>query len=168
MTTLYLHGLESKLNPAKREILENFGAVIAPDMDYHQNPDIFEMLLDLHKKHNFDVVIGSSMGGFMSYYFANTTSCPALLFNPALQQKIVVQNMPVLNPTNASSLLHFALGGKDTVVPANSNLRWLSENRMPTTEFKISLHSKMEHQISLDIFKLEVVAFFQQLDLKTV
>lgn len=163
MTILYLHGLESKLNPAKREILEHFGTVVAPDMDYYNDSDVFKMLMELHRIHDFNVVIGSSMGGFMSYNYANTVNCPALLFNPALQQRLVVQKMPELNPANASSLLHFALGGKDTVVAANGNLQWLSENRMETTEFKISLHSKMEHQIPLDVFEIEVKEFFRHL-----
>ncbi len=164
MTILYLHGLESKLSDAKRTILENYGGVIAPDMDYYKNPNVFEMHLELNEKHRFDVVIGSSMGGFMSYYFANTVNCPALLFNPALQQKKVEQNITELNPSNASSLLHFALGGKDEIVPANDNLKWLSENRMPTTDFKISVHNKMEHQIPLDIFEIEVNEFFRALE----
>ena len=165
MNILYLHGLESKLNDNKRAILENFGIVNAPDMDYFKNPDIFEMLLKLHTKDRFDVVIGSSMGGFMSYNFANSINCPALLFNPALQQNKVVQNLPALDPSNASALLHFALGGLDDVVPANDILKWLSQNRVATTDYKISIHKNLQHQIALDVFELEVTEFFRQLSL---
>ena len=164
MTILYLHGLESKLNNEKRAFLEKFGNVIAPDMEYRENPNVFEMLLDLNDEHKFDVVIGSSMGGFMSYFFANTINCPALLFNPALQQKKVTQNIPVLNPLNASSLLHFVLGGQDDVVPANDNLKWLSENRMMNTDYNISIQKNLKHQIVIEIFKIEVSEFFKQLE----
>ena len=129
MTILYLHGLESKLSAPKRTVLERFGTVIAPDMDYYNNPNVFEFLLELNKEHHFDVAIGSSMGGFMSYHFANTINCPALLFNPALPHRPVPQNIPSLNSSNSSSLLHFALGGKDEVIKANDNLKWISENR---------------------------------------
>lgn len=166
MKILYLHGLESKLSDNKRQVLENFGQVTAPDMDYYNNPKIFEELTLLQNKHNFDVVIGSSMGGFMSYYFANTLKCPALLFNPALQQTKVVQNIPALNPTNASPLMHFALGGLDDVVSANDTLKWLSENRAATTDYKISLHKDLKHQIKYDIFKSEIEEFFRQLNLR--
>ncbi len=37
MTILYLHGLESKLSDVKRVVLEKFGTIIAPDMDYKSN-----------------------------------------------------------------------------------------------------------------------------------
>ena len=167
MKILYLHGLESKLSDVKREVLANFGQVTAPDMNYYENSEIFEMLISLQNEHNFDVVIGSSMGGFMSYNFANTVKCPALLFNPALQQTKVVQNIPALNPTNTSPLLHFALGGQDEVVSANDTLKWLSENRAATTDYKISLYKDLKHQIKYDIFKTEIQEFFRQLNLQS-
>jgi hypothetical protein len=165
MTILYLHGLESKLNPEKRSVLERFGTVIAPDLDYHNNPTIFELLLKLNEDHNFDVAIGSSMGGFMGYYFANTINCPALLFNPALPHRPVPQNIPAINPLNTTSLLHFALGGQDDIIKANDNLKWLSENRLPNPEIKISIHSKMGHQIPLDVFEIEVTEFLAQFEI---
>lgn len=164
MKILYLHGLESKLSDVKREALENFGQVIAPNMDYYKNPEIFRMLMELQVENTFDVVIGSSMGGFMSYQVANTINCPALLFNPALEQKKVVQNLPSLNIANASSYLQFALGGLDEIVPANEILKWLAHNRVATTDYKITLHKKLEHQITLDVFKLEISEFFRQLN----
>ena len=44
MTILYLHGLESKLSPEKRELLETYGSVLAPDMDYKANPNMITTL----------------------------------------------------------------------------------------------------------------------------
>lgn len=166
MTILYLHGLESKLSEQKREVLERFGTVIASDLDYYNNPDVFGSLLKGNEEQKFDVVIGSSMGGFMGYYLANTISCPALLFNPALPHRPVPQNVPAINPLYAASLLHFALGGQDDIIKAKDNLKWLSENRLSNNEIKISIHSKMGHPIPLDAFKLEVTEFFNQLNLK--
>jgi hypothetical protein len=165
MTILYLHGLESKLSPPKRSVLERFGTVIAPDLDYYNNPNVFEFLLKLNKEHHFDVAIGSSMGGFMSYYFANTINCPALLFNPALPHRPVPQNIPDLDFSRSSSLLHFALGGQDDIIKAKDNLQWISENRQASTDLKISIHNQMGHQILLDVFEKEVTEFFSQLEL---
>ncbi len=164
MTILYLHGLESKLSPAKRSILESFGTVIAPDMDYHNNQNVYDSIIELHAATNFDVVIGSSMGGFMSYYIANTVNCPALLFNPALPYRSVQQNIPELQSTAFTSLLHFALGGKDDVIKANDNLAWIASNRSLNTNYHISIHREMGHQISLDKFEIEVKEFFKQLE----
>ena len=165
MTILYLHGLESKLNPEKRAILERFATVIAPDMDYHNDPNIFDLLLKSNEKNQFDIVMGSSMGGFMGYYFANTIKCPALLFNPALPHRPVPQNIPEINPINAASLLHFALGGQDDIIEANATLKWLSENRLPDTDIKINVHKQMSHQIPLTIFEIEVNEFFRQYEI---
>ena len=163
MTILYLHGLESKLNPAKRAVLEKYGTVIAPDLDYHNNPNVFDLLLNTYQKQEIDVVIGSSMGGFMGYYLANTINRPALLFNPALPFRPVQQNVPELDFLKPTSLLHFALGGQDDIIKANDNLKWISVNRNPLNDIKIAIHSQMGHQIPLDIFETEVGAFFSQL-----
>ena len=162
MTILYLHGLESKLNPEKKSILERFGIVIAPDMDYFNDQNVFDLLIKNNEQHHFDVVIGSSMGGFMGYYFDNTFQCSALLFNPALPHRPVSQNIPEINPLNGASYLHFALGGQDDVIKANDTLKWLSENRLPTTDINISIHKQMGHQIPTAIFEIEVTEFFRQ------
>ena len=129
MAILYLHGLKSKLSPSKKSVLESFGTVIAPNLNYYNKPNVFEFILQLNVEHHFDVAIGSSVEGFMSYYFANTINCPAPLFNLDLPHRPVNQNIPSLNSSNSSSLLHFALGGKDEVIIANDNQKRISENR---------------------------------------
>jgi hypothetical protein len=161
MNILYLHGLESKLSSQKRLVLERFGTVLAPDLDYHNNANVFDLLLKLNEEHKFDVAIGSSMGGFMGYYLANTINCPALLFNPALPHRPVAQNIPAIQPVAAISLLHFVLGGKDDTIKANDNLKWLAENRLPNTNISILIHNQMGHQIPLAIFEVDVTAFFE-------
>lgn len=162
MTILYLHGLESKLNPQKRTILERFGTIIAPDIDYYSDPNIFDLLIKSNEIHHFDIVVGSSMGGFMGYYFANTISCPALLFNPALPHRPVSQNIPEINSLETASNLYFVLGGQDDIIKANDTLKWLSENRFPETDFQITIHKEMGHQIPQAIFEIEVIRFFTQ------
>ena len=163
MTILYLHGLESKLSDLKREELEKFGEVIAPDMNYNADANIFVQIIKLNQEHTFDVVIGSSMGGFMGYYFANFVSIPALLFNPALPHRSVEQNIPEPNPLHVSTLLHFVLGGQDIVMNANGNLKWIAENRNNKSDLKIALYHELEHRISFDVFEKEVGSFFQEL-----
>ena len=102
------------------------------------------------------------MGGFMGYYFANTISCPALLFNPALPHRPVSQNIPEINSLETASNLYFVLGGQDDIIKANDTLKWLSENRFPETDFQITIHKEMGHQIPQAIFEIEVIRFFTQ------
>ncbi|MBP4142122.1 alpha/beta hydrolase [Flavobacterium sp. P4023] len=165
MTLLYLHGLESKLSPEKRDVLERFATVIAPDMDYNSDPNIFKLLLKNNNEHSFDLIMGSSMGGFMAYYIANTIKCPALLFNPALPHRPIAQNIPEIDSKNTPAFLQFVLGGQDEVIKANSTLKWLAENRLPTIDIKISIHNKLGHQIPVSIFEKEVIEFFKQIEL---
>ncbi|AWG22914.1 hypothetical protein FFWV33_15960 [Flavobacterium faecale] len=162
MNILYLHGLESKLSSQKRSVLERFGTVTAPDLDYYADPEIFLLLQSFTNSQSFDVVIGSSMGGFMGYYFSNTYQIPALLFNPALPYRSVKQNIPTLDCSHSSSLLHFALGGQDDIIKANDNLKWIAENRLGRTDIKISIHNQMGHQILLEVFEKEATEFFRQ------
>ena len=90
MNILYLHGLMSKLSPEKRKVLEKYGSVFAPDIDYkskHIQPiEILKQFPDTE----FNVVIGSSMGGLNGYIISENIGRPALLFNPPL-----IKHMPL-------------------------------------------------------------------------
>jgi len=83
---LYLHGLESNQGGPKVEFLASECAVYAPKIDYKAE--------DLHGKiHNIilnfkpDLIIGSSMGGYVAHEFAKAFNLPAILLNPALHSR---------------------------------------------------------------------------------
>lgn len=50
MNILYIHGLDSNLSIEKRQILEKFGNVIAPEFDYRANPNMIKTLFDNYYK----------------------------------------------------------------------------------------------------------------------
>ena len=84
MNILYLHGLKSKLSDPIRKILEKYGSVFAPNIDYkkqHLQPTI---ILSNFPKVEFNAIIGSSMGAFNAYIISENIGRPALLFNPPL------------------------------------------------------------------------------------
>lgn len=159
MTILYLHGLESKLSDAKRTILEEFGTVLAPDMDYHQNSTVFDTLLTTYKSETIDCIIGSSMGGFMGYHVANTLGCPALLFNPALAKRSAIQNVPENIKPKQNQQISIVLGGKDDVVDPKSTLEYVSNHFSKTMQLQIKVRPDLAHPIPLEIFKEESSAF---------
>jgi predicted esterase YcpF (UPF0227 family) len=68
MNILFLHGLESNLSDEKRTVLEQYGMVIAPQMDYFSNPNMIQMIYDEFCNQNIGVIIGSSMGGFTAFH----------------------------------------------------------------------------------------------------
>lgn len=161
MNILYLHGLDSSLNPEKRTILEKYGAVYAPQIDYRKDIDSIESLLSFLKDKNINVVIGSSMGGFAGYYIAEALQRPALLFNPALAYRSVEQEIPIIeNPF--SNLKQVVLGAKDETIDPKSTLGFLA-NSIGIDEYEIKIRQDLAHRIPEEIFEEEVKAFFKKL-----
>jgi len=83
---LYLHGLESKQGGEKVGFLAGQACIYAPAIDYREE--------NLHGKiHNIimnfkpDLIIGSSMGGYVAHEFAKAFNLPAILLNPALHSR---------------------------------------------------------------------------------
>ena len=161
MTVLYLHGLESKLSDVKRVVLEKFGTVIAPDMDYKSNSEMYNYLMKTYKNESIDCIIGSSMGGFMGYHIAMHLGCPALLFNPALPIRSLNQNVPQNVVPKENQRFSIVLGSQDETVPAIANLNYFSENLLPTVQFQIKIRPDLAHQIPLEIFEEECSAFLR-------
>ena len=163
MTILYLHGLESKLSDVKRAVLEEFATVIAPDMDYKSNSEMFNYLLETYKNDSIDCIIGSSMGGFMGYHIAMTLGCPALLFNPALPIRSLNQVVPQNVIPKQKQRFSIVLGSQDETVPAILNLKYFSENLLSTVHFDIKIRPDLAHQIPLNVFTEECSAFLRSL-----
>jgi dienelactone hydrolase len=164
MNILFLHGLESKLSDPKRAILETYGTVIAPDLDYKLNPDTIQNLYDEYKNQNINVIIGSSMGGFTAFHLANSIGICALLYNPALPYRnSVVQNIPSDLPKKHSPLMRIVLGGQDDVIKAKDNLAFLSQNCFKNTDYAILIKNDLAHQIPVDVFEEQTKAFFESL-----
>ncbi len=164
MNILFLHGLESKLSTEKRTILETYGNVIAPDLEYKTNTNILQYLYDEFHNKSINVIIGSSMGGFIGYYLANSLGLCSLLYNPALPYRnSVEQIIPSNLQINESPLLRIVLGGHDEVIKAKDNLAFLAQNCAVNTDYTIVIKNNLAHQIPVDIFEDETAAFFDML-----
>lgn len=164
MNILFLHGLESKLSNKKKDILESFGTVFSPDIDYKSNQNVIQLLFDEYINKEINVIIGSSLGGFAAFHLANSLGICALLFNPALPYRTSVQqNIPLNLPQNSSSLMRFVLGAQDDVIKAQDNLLFLAQNFEITTDYIIAIKNDLAHQIPVDVFETETAAFFDML-----
>lgn len=160
MTILYLHGLESKLSSEKRLILEEFGNVIAPDLDYFNNEDCIKQVFEKYHNENIDVIIGSSMGGFAGFYLSQMMQKPAFLFNPALKERSVLQEIPdnVFYKTKITILL----GAKDDVVPNEKTFEFL-ENYKTESQITILMNHDMAHGVPISVFKNELSSYLKNL-----
>ncbi len=164
MNILYLHGLESKLSDEKSALLEKYGQVIAPDMDYTSNPNMITSLFNEYHNQGIDVIIGSSMGGFAGYHLANAFGVCAMLYNPALPYRgITKQIEPTDLPVNNPKVMRIVLGGQDTVIKAKDNLEFLAQHISSTTDFSIVIRKDLGHQIPVDVFEMETIAFFDSI-----
>lgn len=159
MNIIYLHGLESKLSNEKRKILEPFGTIITPDMDYHANSKMFQWLYETYKDAQIDCIIGSSMGGFMGYYLAMALNCKSLLFNPALSQRSVQQDITENLQPKAQTSYQLVLGWDDLIVPAKDTLQFIKQNGFPKIDYQINLVPNLGHQIPVNIFNEKVECF---------
>jgi uncharacterized protein len=92
---LYLHGLESSNFCDKVDFLKENAIVIAPSIDYSK-PSLEEELLYIVEKFSPDLIIGSSMGGFVGMMIANRYNIECILFNPAIHSRPMEPNLKSL------------------------------------------------------------------------
>ncbi|TBW30254.1 YqiA/YcfP family alpha/beta fold hydrolase [Gramella sp. KN1008] len=160
MNILYLHGLNSKLSPEKRKVLEKYGEVYAPDIDYqseHIQPvEILKQYPDTH----FNVIIGSSMGGLNAFIISENIGRPALLFNPPLVNHMPLKFQNIYTKGLAQKAI--ILGRQDKIVNPSDTLKFLGRYSKEA-EVLIKLFPHLEHRIPLELFKDEVKEFFSKL-----
>ncbi|WP_417558228.1 YqiA/YcfP family alpha/beta fold hydrolase [Mesoflavibacter zeaxanthinifaciens] len=161
MNILYLHGLDSSLSIEKRAILEKYGAVYAPQIDYRKDTNSIKTILSNYNDMHINAILGSSMGGFVGYYIADALQRPALLFNPALAYRSVPQEIPNIANPNAN-LKHIVIGAKDKTIDPKTTLEFLSKS-IGIDNYNINIRQDLEHRIPEEIFKEEVKEFFKKL-----
>lgn len=159
MNILYLHGLDSSLSFEKEKVLEKYGKIFSPAIDYRNNYESISLLIEQFKNDKISVVIGSSMGGYAGYYISDAYQKPALLFNPAMAMRSIPMKIPNI-PEPYMSYKHFVLGLKDELINPSSTLEFLSDNLQRHTDYSIRIIQNLEHQIPVPIFKKEVELFF--------
>lgn len=162
MTILYIHGLNGSLTQEKRTILEQFGTVKSPSIDYENNADSINVLYTQFKEASIDVIIGSSMGGFAGFHLSRLLQLPCLVFNPALADRSVFQTVPQTAAANKNTI-HLVLGSKDTVVDPKATLDFLANALHTPQDYSISVRHDLEHRIPIAVFEEEVAKFMAAL-----
>jgi len=162
MNILYLHGLKSKLGPKKREVLEKYGTVFAPDIDYSGENIQVQRILQQYPTTEFNVIIGSSMGGLNGYIISNWIGRPALLFNPPLSKYLWSLMLPKEKFIKADASKQLLLGARDEIVVPQETLTYLGKH-LPEYETEIKIEPHLGHRIPLEIFKEQVASFFSKL-----
>tara|TARA_R110000744_G_scaffold340542_1_gene445789 strand:- start:142 stop:657 length:516 start_codon:yes stop_codon:yes gene_type:complete len=129
MRILFLHGLESKPGCEKVQYLESLGHTVhGPSLDYHDDM-AYENLCTLTSHDNYDVIIGSSMGGWFAWNLGKELGVPVLLLNPALHSRSVEHIIGSWSGEfYAKSKVLLALGSLDDIIDGDMTIEWLNEN----------------------------------------
>jgi predicted esterase YcpF (UPF0227 family) len=94
MKILYVHGFGSHYDPEheKIKLLETLGTVVGVDVDYCKGfRRAFEMVLESALSQKVDLIVGTSMGGFMAAHVGAETGTPFVALNPATQPSKTLQ-----------------------------------------------------------------------------
>jgi len=86
MKILYVHGFGSQYDPTHEKIqaLETLGTVVGVNVDYCAGFQIaYQTVLDQVIGEDIDLIVGTSMGGYMAAHVGNATGTPFVALNPA-------------------------------------------------------------------------------------
>lgn len=146
MRIAFFHGLESSSVSDKSEYLqEKYDFVYCPTMDY-KDKDIYQKTLNEIKDMNLDLLIGSSIGGWMAYCLSRDTGIPTVLFNPAFHSRSVEF---ITELGNRISTHVVVLGKNDTIINPDIS-KWYIEN-IALGNFKICIENN-EHRTPIKTF----------------
>ena len=146
---LYLHGLESSNVGDKVDFLKENAIVIAPAIDYSK-PSLEEELLYIVEKFSPDLIIGSSMGGYVGMMLANRYEIDCVVFNPAIHSRPME---PALKSLQYDDQKHgfnpvVILGIEDDVIDPNVS----KEIFDGVFEHEIIEVENMGHRVPFDVF----------------
>ena len=146
---LYLHGLESKQGGPKVDFLANMFITHAPAMDY-RDPFIAVKLAHIMENFQPDLIIGSSMGGYVADILAETYGVPAILFNPAVHSRSInpAVDFPIEGEQAEIQEKKLVVLGKNDELIDPYLTKLMLENNF---NYKIVLE-EMAHQVPLGIF----------------
>ena len=147
---LYLHGLESSNVCDKVDFLREHMNVLAPSIDYRKS-NIEEELMYMVESFQPDLIIGSSMGGYVGMMLANRYNIDCILFNPTIHSRPMEPNLKSLiydDPKYGFKSV-VVLGLKDDVIdPAKT------EDILEQVEFDCDIEriEEMGHRVLFDVF----------------
>jgi len=150
MKIAYLHGLESSIDPKDPKIIflnDNFDEVYTPSINYKDNSTFSRLLNDISKMKP-DIIVGSSMGGYISYLIGSKLSIPTLLFNPAVVGRTFEPNTDdSIGSTGTKNSVYF--GKSDKIIDRYAVKKYLETEGVGT--FKYSKYTG-GHRVPADVF----------------
>ena len=146
---MYLHGLESSNVCDKVDFMRERANVLAPSIDYLKS-NIEEELMYMVESFHPDLIIGSSMGGYVGMLLANHYNVDCLVFNPALHSRPIEPKIySLIKDPKPNFIPIVVLGLEDEVIdPAKS------EDILEQADFYCDIErvEGLGHRIPFDVF----------------
>ena len=166
MNILYYHGLNARLSQEKRDILERFGNVHAPEFNYSrlEGTEVYEELFAANLLRDVDVVVGSNLGGLLAHVVHELKDVPCLLLNPQLYKNSMGWNFEspaFYNIPASKKMVHIVLGARNIMHSFKENLEYIF-TRVDKSK-KIMVESEMAQSIPVGIFEKHADLFFKTL-----
>lgn len=145
MNIAFFHGLESSAISSKSVFLHKNFTAFTPAMNYY-NQNLFDETLSQLENANFDLLVGSSMGGYFAYHLSTFLNLPTLLFNPAFVDRSFE---PVVNSGTFQPPQTIILGENDDVINPQKSILWI-ENNLKQYSFH---HESIGHRTPIEVFE---------------
>ena len=161
MTCLYLHGYNGSLSDEKLALLQKqYSTVIAPKIDYDTD-DINAVIDAAIQNKSIDVFIGSSLGGYVAYYYSNFYSKACLLLNPAFASKRIKEiKFEIKEPEYyPQKLTYMVVGANDELINYQDTIESICLSEISDVDFLLRVHPTLKHQIPVAVFEKELKNF---------
>ena len=147
---MYLHGLESSNVCDKVDFLKERAIVLAPSIDYRKS-NIEEELMCMVESFEPDLIIGSSMGGYVGLMLANYYNIEAIVFNPAIHSRPIepkLERLEAKDPRfNFQPLV--VLGLEDDVIDPSVSKEIFEDAMFYSDIVEVE---NMGHRVPFDVF----------------
>ena len=155
MKGIYLHGYQGYVTDEKKEFLNQYGDVYAPNINYDENPSILFNILKEFKDDKFDFVSGTSLGGLFAYHLALKLDVPCLLLNPAVTAIEIIKDFLPENTIGKSpnKLVDIVVGMQDEIIAPSIQLDFFDQINDPNKLIEIIKYEDLGHFVPLDIFE---------------
>lgn len=157
--SLYIHGLDSKPNQQKINLINIYSKVYFLHIDYNKKKDAFALLSKLIENKNINCIIGSSFGGMLAYWLGEKYNIPSVLFNPAFGKENFINPFHKNNITDPYNLI--VLGGEDEIIIPKSVISFIKKSNKKN--YELNIVPEMGHRIDLKNFKKVITLFFKKI-----
>lgn len=141
----------------RMEVLEDMGIksdtdVIDYDKEWYLDKCKSLFLREAEKAKKFDIIMGSSLGGYTAYKLAGHLSKDLILINPAIDRSITRLDIKEFNCPNSKNFkkVEVFLGERDTLIDKRITLNYLKKEGV---KYDAYLVPRMEHRTPIHFFE---------------